>query len=77
MVCRREILKTAMVLAAGQLSCIELAAGAASPAAPAAPAPAGPNSTAATGTGPAKPFDYAWLKGQARFLAGSPFQDVL
>jgi glucans biosynthesis protein len=77
MVRRREILKTAMVLAAGQLSYAELAAAAAP--APAAPA-AAPASTAVAGTGPAKAFDFAWLKGQARFLAGNPFQaskDVL
>jgi glucans biosynthesis protein len=69
MVHRREILKTALVLAAGQLSCAPLA-GAAAP----APTPTTPASPAATGTGPAKAFDYAWLKGQARFLAGNPFQ---
>src|SRR5271154_233632 len=64
MVRRREILKAAVVLAAGQLS---------SPAAAAA-------ASGATGTGPAKAFDYAWLKGQARFLASNAFQpskDVL
>ena len=64
MVRRREILKAAVVLAAGQLSY------------PAAAAAA----SGATGTGPAKAFDYAWLKGQARFLAGNAFQpskDVL
>jgi periplasmic glucans biosynthesis protein len=65
MVRRREILKTALVLAAGQLSYAPLA-GAAAPTAPASPT--------AAGTGPAKAFDYAWLKGQARFLAGNPFQ---
>jgi glucans biosynthesis protein len=69
MVHRREILKTALVLAAGQLSCAPLAGAAAS-----APTPTTPASPAATGTGPAKAFDYAWLKGQARFLAGNPFQ---
>ena len=74
MVRRREILKTAMVLAAGQLSYSELAQAAAAAPAAAAPATAGPVSTAAAGNGPAKAFDYAWLKGQARFLAGSPFQ---
>ncbi len=64
MVRRREILKAAVVLAAGQLSY---------PAAAAA-------TSGATGTGPAKAFDYAWLKGQARFLASNAFQpskDVL
>ncbi len=74
MVRRREILKTAMVLAAGQLSYAELAQAAAAAPAAAAPATAGPVSTAAAGNGPAKAFDYAWLKGQARFLAGNPFQ---
>src|SRR5580692_2847070 len=64
MVRRREILKAAVVLAAGQLSY------------PAAAAAA----SGATGTGAAKAFDYAWLKGQARFLASNAFQpskDVL
>jgi periplasmic glucans biosynthesis protein len=65
MVHRREILKTALVLAAGQLSYAPLAGAAAAPTAP---------PSAASGTGPAKAFDYAWLKGQARFLAGNPFQ---
>jgi len=70
MVGRREILKSAIVLAAGQLAGADLADAA-------APAP---QPSAATGSGPAKPFDYAWLKGQARFLAGNAFQtskDVL
>jgi glucans biosynthesis protein len=72
MIRRREILKTAIALAAGQLTRTDLAAAAA---AATAPQPAN-----AAGTGPAKAFDYAWLKGQARFLAGSAFQtskDVL
>ncbi len=62
MIHRREILKTAVVLATGQLPYAKLAGAAAPAQAPAA------------GTGPAKPFDFAWLKGQARFLAGSPYQ---
>jgi glucans biosynthesis protein len=66
MVRRRELLKTALVLATGQLSRAPLAGAAAAPTAAASPT--------ATGTGPAKAFDYAWLKGQARFLAGNPFQ---
>jgi glucans biosynthesis protein len=69
MIRRREILKTALVLAAGHLAGTDLAA--------AAPAP---QPATAAGTGPAKAFDYAWLKGQARFLAGSAYQtskDVL
>ena len=82
MVRRREILKTAMVLAAGQLSYAELAQSAAPQTpAPQTPAPqAGPAQGAAAGSGTAKAFDYAWLKGQARYLAGSAFQaskDVL
>jgi periplasmic glucans biosynthesis protein len=80
MVRRREILKTAMLLATGQLPHASLAGAAAPPqAAPAVP-PAAPISTAAAGNGTARAFDYAWLKGQARFLANSAFQaskDVL
>ena len=45
MIRRREILKTAMALAAGQLSGVDIAGAAAQ--------------TAAAGSGPAKPFDYA------------------
>src|SRR5258708_16864921 len=74
MIRRREILKTAIVLAAGQLAGTNPADAAAAAQAPA------PQPATATGTGPAKAFDYAWLKGQARFLAGSPYQaskDVL
>ncbi len=72
MIRRREILKTAIVLAAGQLAGTDLA--------DAAAAAQAPQPATATGTGPAKAFDYAWLKGQARFLAGSAYQaskDVL
>jgi glucans biosynthesis protein len=79
MVRRREILRTALVLAAGQLSGADFVDAAAAATAP-APQPAAPQSAAATGSGPAKRFDYAWLKGQARFLAGSAYQtskDVL
>ena len=79
MVRRREILKTAMVLAAGQLAGADLV-DAAAPAQTSAPQPAATRSTAAAGSGPAEPFDYAWLKGHARFLAGNPYQpykDVL
>src|SRR5271168_93226 len=53
---RRAILKSAVVLAAGQWSLPEFGAAAA-----AAPPPS-------------QPFDYAWLKGQARKLAGAAFQ---
>ena len=64
MVGRREILKSAIVLAAGQLAGADLADAA-------APAP---QPSAATGSGPAKPFDYAWLKGQAHWLASNAYQ---
>jgi periplasmic glucans biosynthesis protein len=79
MVRRREILKSAVVLAAGRLSYAGLA-DAAAPAQTTPAAPAAVNNGAAAGTGPAKAFDYAWLKGQAHFLAANPFQaskDVL
>jgi glucans biosynthesis protein len=77
MVRRREILRTVLALAAGQLTGADLADAAATAA---APQPAAPQSAAATGSGTAKRFDYAWLKGQARFLADSAYQsskDVL
>ena len=61
---RREILKSAVVLAAGRWAYPELAVGA-PPAAGAAPAAA---------ASPSQPFDYAWLKGQARRLGGNTFQ---
>jgi glucans biosynthesis protein len=73
MVRRREILRSAIVLAAGQLAGAEFV-DAAAPAKSPPPRPAAARSTAATGSGPAKPFDYAWLKGQARYLAGNPYQ---
>jgi glucans biosynthesis protein len=55
MVQRRAILKSAVVLAAGQWSLADFGAAAAAPP-------------------PSQPFDYAWLKGQARKLAGAAFQ---
>ena len=79
MVRRREILRSAIVLAAGQLAGAELV-DAGVPGKSSAPQPATPQSAAATGLGAAKPFDYAWLKGQARYLAGNAYQtskDVL
>src|SRR3984957_19628585 len=69
MVRRRAILKSAMALAAARLAYPRFAA-AAPPPGPAAPVPA-PAPPAAQ---PIQPFDYAWLKGQARKLAGNPFQ---
>lgn len=62
MVDRRELLKTALTVAAGNLPLMQLAS-AASNAAP-----------ALTGTGAPKPFDYAWLKGQARGAASGAYQ---
>jgi glucans biosynthesis protein len=59
MVRRRDILKTSLALAAAPLAPLARAAT--------------PTSKAASGTGQPKPFDYAWLKGQARFLASSPY----
>jgi periplasmic glucans biosynthesis protein len=72
MVRRRAILKSAMVLAAGQWAYAEFA----SAAPPAAAQPAAAPSAAAPPTAlpPGQPFDYAWLKGQARKLAGSAYQ---
>jgi glucans biosynthesis protein len=77
MVRRREILRTVLALAAGQLTGADLADAAATAA---APQPAAPQSAAATRSATAKRFEYAWLNGQARFLAGSAYQsskDVL
>jgi periplasmic glucans biosynthesis protein len=71
MVRRRELLRTAVVLAASQASGAGVLSALAAPGTAAQSAGA---SQAATGTGPAKPFDFAWLKGQARYLASSPFQ---
>jgi glucans biosynthesis protein len=69
MVRRRAILKSAVVLAAGRWASPEFAA-----AAPAGAAtPTGAASPAASPL-PSQPFDYAWLKGQARKLAGSAYQ---
>jgi len=67
MIRRRNVLKSALALAAGQVthSGLSLAATASS----AAPA------TAATGNGAAQPFDFAWLKGQAHFLASNVYQE--
>ena len=66
---RREILKTAVALAAGQFGCPRLAAAAV--AGQSTPAAA---SAAISGTGQPKAFDYAWLKGQAHYLASTAYQ---
>ncbi len=52
---RRELLKTALVIAAGQLPRAARAA------------------AAAPGAGAAPAFDFAWLKGKARWSAGHPY----
>jgi periplasmic glucans biosynthesis protein len=64
MVRRREILKSAVVLAAGRMAFGNRADAAQA---------AAPVSSAAAGTGAAKAFDFAWLKGQARYLADHAF----
>src|ERR1700759_5555402 len=61
MVDRRELLKTALTVAAANLPGVQLAT-----AASAAPPLAG--------TGAPKPFDYAWIKGQARGAASGAYQ---
>jgi glucans biosynthesis protein len=67
MIARRALLKSALGLAAGSVGFADL------PKAAQATAPgAGPP---VTGNGPAQPFDFAWLKGQAHYLAGSAHQD--
>jgi glucans biosynthesis protein len=52
---RREVLRSALILAAGQMACGNLVRAAQMPAIGAAP----------------QPFDFAWLKGQARWLASN------
>ena len=59
MVRRRAILKSAVALAAGQWAFRDLRAAA---------------RRRPPRRGPSQPFDYAWLKGQARKLAGNAFQ---
>jgi periplasmic glucans biosynthesis protein len=72
MVRRRAILKSAVVLAAGQWAYAEFA----SAAPPAAPPPAAvpPAAAPPAALAPGQPFDYAWLKGQARKLGGNAYQ---
>jgi glucans biosynthesis protein len=62
MVRRRAILKSAVALAAGSWAYSEFAAAAQTASSPPAAA------------APSQPFDYAWLKGQARKLAGNAYQ---
>jgi glucans biosynthesis protein len=61
MIARRSLLKSALGLAAAPLTLAN-----------AAPA-GGPSSVSANG--PAQPFDFAWLKGQAHYLASNVYQE--
>jgi periplasmic glucans biosynthesis protein len=63
MTARRTILKTALALAATRLTCAELSEA----------APAAVDARDGAGTQP-QAFDFAWLKGQAHWLAGNPYQ---
>src|SRR5450755_304361 len=67
MIARRVILKSALGWAAAHMTLADRSA-----AAQASP-PAG--TTAATANGPSQPFDFAWLKGQAHYLASNPYQE--
>ena len=67
MIDRRALLKSAVVLATGQVGRAGLAQAAPQTSAGAAPA------TSASGTGASQPFDFAWLKGQAHYLASNPY----
>jgi periplasmic glucans biosynthesis protein len=62
MIARRAILKTALALAAAQLARAQRSAAA---------TPAGAQSSAGA---QAQPFDFAWLKGQAHWLASNLYQ---
>ncbi len=64
MIARRVLLKSALSIAAAQLAGADLSRAAASA-----------GGAAATGTGTPQPFDFAWLKGQAHFLASNAYQE--
>ena len=66
MIGRRSILKSALALAAGQVTYAGLSRAA-------QPSTAG--AAAISGNGPPQPFDFAWLKGQAHFLASNAYQE--
>jgi glucans biosynthesis protein len=68
MIARRSLLKSVLALAAGQLELANLSTAAAQSAAGGSPAIAA--------NGPAQPFDFAWLKGQAHYLASNVYQDA-
>jgi len=67
MIARRALLKSALSLAAGSVGFADLSS-AAPPSTPAA-------GQLVTGNGPAQPFDFAWLKGQAHYLASNAYQE--
>jgi glucans biosynthesis protein len=67
MIARRELLKSALGLAAGSASFADLSKAA-------QPIPPGAAPLVA-GNGPAQPFDFAWLKGQAHYLASNAYQE--
>ncbi|HXA36497.1 MAG TPA: glucan biosynthesis protein D [Steroidobacteraceae bacterium] len=69
---RRTLLQSALALAAAKWAYPEFAAAAPPAGAPAAAPP--PATGAPAGAAPNQPFEYAWLKGQARKLASSAFQ---
>jgi periplasmic glucans biosynthesis protein len=67
MIARRAVLKSALSLAAGSVGFTDLSK-AAQPTAPGA-------APLVAGNGPAQPFDFAWLKGQAHYLASNAHQE--
>ncbi|GAC1303143.1 MAG: glucan biosynthesis protein D [Steroidobacteraceae bacterium] len=64
MIARRVLLKSALAAAAVSLTATE-----------GSKAAGGTASAAALATGTAQPFDFAWLKGQAHYLATNPYQE--
>ncbi len=67
MIARRALLKSALGLAAGSAGFADLSKAA-------QPAPPG-TAPLVSGNGPAQPFDFAWLKGQAHYLASNVYQE--
>jgi periplasmic glucans biosynthesis protein len=67
MIARRTLLQSALGLAAGSVPFADLSKAA-------QPTPPGAAPLVA-GNGPAQPFDFAWLKGQAHYLASTVYQE--
>jgi glucans biosynthesis protein len=67
MIARRTLLKSALGLAAGSVPFADPSK-AAQPTSPGA-------APLVAGNGPAQPFDFAWLKGQAHYLASTVYQE--